>query len=148
MYCIKQYAYKNIWSTYSFFLTAYIQNLYLSHNFWNLTLKHQKHTLNLQSHTLINSKIKPECILRKRCLQMFAFWHVLLIFWMQCFILQEMWGILHFVCAILGFVCKVWEKKRQSFENVCKLLNFLDINVHFPQQQYVICILSTDIIIP
>ncbi len=37
-------------------------------------------------------------------------------------ILQEMEGILHFVCAILGFVCKVLKNKRQSFENVCKLL--------------------------
>ncbi len=36
-----------------------------------------------------------------------CFWDVFVIFWMQCFILQEMWGILHFVCAILGFVCKV-----------------------------------------
>ncbi len=35
-----------------------------------------------------------------------------MIFWML--------GIFHFVCAILGFVCKVLEKKRQSFENVCK----------------------------
>jgi len=36
---------------------------------------------------------------------------------MQCFILQEMRGILHFVRAI-----HVWSfgKKRQSFENVCK----------------------------
>ncbi len=36
-----------------FFSTAYIQNIYLSHNFCNLTLKHQIHTQNLQNHTLI-----------------------------------------------------------------------------------------------
>ncbi len=28
-------------------LTAYTQNVYLSHNFWNLTLRHQNHTPNL-----------------------------------------------------------------------------------------------------
>ncbi len=33
------------------------------------------------------------------------------IFWMQCFILQEMWGILHFMCTILGFVSKVLKKE-------------------------------------
>ncbi len=36
-----------------FFSTAYTQNLYLSHNFWNLTLKHQNHTPNLQNRRLI-----------------------------------------------------------------------------------------------
>ena len=35
------------------FLTAYTQIPYLSHNFWNLTLKHQNHTSNLQNHTHI-----------------------------------------------------------------------------------------------
>ncbi len=30
---------------------------------------------------------------------------------MQCFILQEMQGILHFVHAVLGFVCKVLKKE-------------------------------------
>ncbi len=33
-----------------FFSTAYTQNIYLPHNFYNLTLKHQIHT---QNHTLI-----------------------------------------------------------------------------------------------
>ncbi len=42
-------------SIYSFFSTAYTQNYYLSHNFWKLTLKQQKHTPNLQIHTLIIS---------------------------------------------------------------------------------------------
>ncbi len=52
-----------------------------------------------------------------------CFWDVFVIFWMQCFILLEMWGILHFVCAILGFVCcKVLKKRGQSYENVCKQL--------------------------
>ncbi len=36
---------------------------------------------------------------------------------MQCFILQEMWGILHFVCAVLG-VCKVL-KKRGKVRKMC-----------------------------
>ncbi len=35
---------------YSFFSTANTQK---SHNFWNVTLKHQNHTPNLQNHTLI-----------------------------------------------------------------------------------------------
>ncbi len=35
-----------------FFSTAYTQNLYLSHNFWKLTLKQQKHTLYTNSLTL------------------------------------------------------------------------------------------------
>jgi len=35
------------------FSTAYTQNPYLSHKSWNLTLKHQNHTQNLQSHTPI-----------------------------------------------------------------------------------------------
>ncbi len=39
--------------TLQFFSTAYTHNLYLSHNFWNLTLKHQNHTPNLQNHTQI-----------------------------------------------------------------------------------------------
>ncbi len=51
-----------------------------------------------------------------------CFWDVFVIFWMQCLILPETWGILHFVCAILGFVCKVLKRKRQSFENVYKQL--------------------------
>ncbi len=40
-------------TVYSFFSTAYTQNLYLSHNFYSLTLKHQNHTPNLQNHMLI-----------------------------------------------------------------------------------------------
>ncbi len=45
-------------------------------------------------------------------------WDACVMFWMQCFILQEMWCIM---CAFLGFVCKVLKKtKRQSFENACK----------------------------
>ncbi len=39
-----------------------------------------------------------------------CFWDVFVIFWMQSFILQEMWGILHFVCAILAFVYKDLKK--------------------------------------
>ncbi len=43
------------------------------------------------------------------------------IFWMQYFI-QDMYGILHFVCAILGFICKVLKEKSQSLENLFKQL--------------------------
>ncbi len=105
--------------------TAYTQNLYLSHNFWNLTLKHQNHTPNLQNNTLTlsifyflqntthnylcNTKITGINIMAKVFANV-CFWDVFVIFWMQCFILQEMWGILHFVCAIY-FVCKVLKKK-------------------------------------
>ncbi len=39
--------------SYTFFQMLTQKNLYLSHNFWNLTLKQQKHTPNLQIHTLI-----------------------------------------------------------------------------------------------
>ncbi len=45
-----------------------------------------------------------------------CFWDVFVIFWRQCFILQEMWGILHFV-QFLDLCVKFW-KKRQSFENL------------------------------
>ncbi len=38
----------------------------------------------------------------------------------MCFILQEMWSILHFVCAILGFLCEVSKKSKVlKIENVC-----------------------------
>jgi len=33
-----------------FFSSAYTQNLSLSHSFWKLTLKQEKHTPNLQNH--------------------------------------------------------------------------------------------------
>ncbi len=123
------------------FSAAYTQNLYLSHNFWKLTLKQQ----NLQNHTIILSLwlsfqfhktlfVKHNTILyvthknltginiMAKVFANVCFWDVFVIFWMQCFILQEMWGTLYFVCAVLGFVCKVLKKKMQSFENVCKQL--------------------------
>ncbi len=43
-----------------------------------------------------------------------SFWDVIVIFWMQRFILQEMWGV---VCAILGFVSKVLKMCVSSWKN-------------------------------
>ncbi len=61
-----------------------------------------------------------------------CFWDAFVIFWMQCFILQEMWGIWHFVCAILGFVCKVLKKRGKvlkmcvsSLKKNCRPINYL-----------------------
>ncbi len=48
-----RYDKKEIATFYSFFVTPYTQNLYLSHNFWNMTLQHQNHISNLQNHNLI-----------------------------------------------------------------------------------------------
>ncbi len=44
-----------------------------------------------------------------------SFWDVIVIYWMQCFILQEMWGV---VCAILGFVSKVLKMSVSSWKTV------------------------------
>ena len=58
--------------------------------------------------------ISKNVILWQRCLQRktnVCFWNVFVIFWMQCFILREMQGILHFVCAYVGFVCKVLKQR-------------------------------------
>ncbi len=49
-----------------------------------------------------------------------CFWDVFVIFWMQCFILQEMWGILLFVWAILGSVCTILKKRAKFW--TCKQL--------------------------
>ena len=57
--------------------------------------------------------ISKNLLLWKKCLPFDAnasFWDVIMVFWMQCFILKEMWGILHFVCAVLGIVCRVLKK--------------------------------------
>ncbi len=112
-----------------FFSTAYTENLHLSHSFWKLSLKQQKHTPNLQNQTLILDLKFHKTLFAKHNTILYethknltginimanvCFWDVFVIFWMQCFVLQEMRGILYFVCN--SWIC-VW-----SFENVCKLL--------------------------
>ncbi len=119
-----------------FFNCWHRKHLLVTH-FWNLTLKHQNHTPNLQNNTLILGLwlsfqfhktlfakhytilyVTHTNLMRVNIMaKVFAnvcFWDALVIFWMQCFIMQKMWGIFNFVCAILGFVCKVL--KRQSFD--------------------------------
>ncbi len=96
---------------------------------------------NLQNHTLIlglwlwihyvtHTNLKGINITAKVFANV-CFWDMFVIFcqccsllWMQCFILQEMWGILHFVCAVLGFVCKVLEKRGKVLK-MCKQLKKL-----------------------
>ncbi len=83
--------------------------------------------------------IYPKNILWQRCLQHkthVCFWDLFVIFWMQCFISQEMWGILHFVYAVLGFVCNILKKKRQSFGNACKQLKTNNSNMNITRKKY------------
>ncbi len=57
--------------------------------------------------------ISKHLLLWKKCLPFDAnasFWHVFMAFWMQCYILKEMWGIVHFVCAFMIIVCIVLKK--------------------------------------
>ncbi len=58
-----------------------------------------------------------------------CYWNCCDWFRMQCFILQEMWCILHFVCAILVFVCKKRGKVLKMYvrNTFCKTINFLSI---------------------
>ena len=65
--------------------------------------------------------ISKDVLLWKQCLPVDAnasFWHVFISFWMQCYILKEMWGILRFVCAVLGIVCRDLKKRRQFWKSV------------------------------
>ncbi len=94
------------------FCTAYTQNLSLSHSFWKLSLEQQKHTPNLQNHTLLLSiwlvlrfiKHNTQFVMGN-----LTGINIMAKVFMRC-VYDILNAMLHFalcvcVCAILGFLC-------------------------------------------
>ncbi len=114
-----------------FFSAAYTQNHHLSHSFWKLSLKQQKHTksvkpytnsqpLTFQYYKTLFAKHNTVLYVAHKNLsginimaKVFAnvcFWDVFVIFWMQCFINKRCQAFC-ILCAVLEFVFKVLKKR-------------------------------------
>ncbi len=151
--CFKRPTCKATWTTMhkctrakaalQFFSTAYTQNLYLSHNFWKLTLKQQNHTLNLQNHTIIIwlwlsfqfhktlfAKHKTQFYVTQnltginimtKVFAMFAFEMCLWYFECSASFCKRCEAFCILCVQFLDLCVKFW-KKEASFENVCKQL--------------------------